>query len=251
MFTFEVPEVDFGFAVVCEVFVVWMQIPTSLTMKQPYEGAAHYKLIICVFIIIPVNLYLKLSLGPTQINFTLWNIMIRWISSINWLGSDFVDSFLQMLWIGTLKAFNFQKTFGDVEVHGLLFAALEDYLVIVMNSISFLLVLEPTKSFKMCALWPIFSQVDFIAGVVFICAYLGSLQEALARNMKKLDYLTIVNNLPNFLFHAQIILFYFIGQLLFENLDFLLVYFHVLSLLSADICAACIRISSFSGVSSN
>ena len=164
-------------------------------MKKSYKRSTHYELIVYVFIIISINLYLKLCFGSTKIDFTLGNIMSGWVSSVDWLRCNFLYSFLKMLWILSIQSFNFQEPLCHVQIHGSLFAALQNYLIVIMDPISFQFVFETTQRFEMSTFGPKLCQVYLVAGVIFICAHFSSLQETLAWNVQKLDNVTIVNNL--------------------------------------------------------
>jgi len=55
LFSSEVPKVDFGKTVVCEVFIVGVKIATSFRVEQPDHTSTLDELIVLILVEVPVD----------------------------------------------------------------------------------------------------------------------------------------------------------------------------------------------------
>ena len=169
-----------------------MEIATSLRVKHAHNTTTLNELVVQIFVKVPVYQNLKLCFYSRNIHFTLRNVMVWWVSPVNLFRCDIFYARLYHFRYRAFETFNSEQFLGymqewsDSDI-------LQDNLVIIMDSISFLLVFESTKSLEMASFGTMCWKFNFVAGVVFISANLHTFQEAVRVYMENLDIVTIVN----------------------------------------------------------
>jgi hypothetical protein len=161
-------------------------------------------------------MYLELGLYIAQVHLEVGSIVVRSFAPVELLWSDLLNFLLELRWVFTFKAFNAEKSLGDVQ-KAVSENVFEQHLVIVMDSISFFLVFEASKHLEIDLVSPECGKIYLVAGVVFICAGLHSPHKLLRLDMHQLDDLSILDELTLFPFEGLLVLDLFLLDLAFQR----------------------------------
>jgi len=166
---------------------------SSLRMEQPEDHSTLDVLTEWILVEVPVDLDHELRLVLAQIDLKVRCELQAWLSSVNFLGCDVLDSGLEVVWDAAVV--DLEESLGRMEVHVILFDVLQDDLVIVVDLVSLLLVFESSKCLEVHSLRAMARQLNLVAGVVLVRTDLRSFNERTRVDMHQLDEVSVLNKL--------------------------------------------------------